>query len=116
MPPRANWKKLLTSFDFENWLERNSDLVASNYAFPAINEFYTNGQKVSIEVLLNELTAVEEEEPEGYVQQKYPALVKHISSGDVANMRRLSGEMNLMELGATSRSGYVTRFIAAILG
>jgi hypothetical protein len=116
MPPRANWKKLLTSFDFAKWLEDNPDLISLNTSFPALNKFYASGDTSDIDSLLIELTTVSEDQLLGYVQHKYPALVRHIASGDVANMRRLSAEMNLMQPVATSRAGFVVRFIAAVLG
>jgi hypothetical protein len=115
VPPRANWKKLLTSFDFDKWLEDNPDLMTVNFAFPALQKYFAGRDTSDIDLLLIELTTVSEEEVDGYIQQKYPALVKHIASGDVANMRRLSAEMNLMQPAATSRAGFVVRFIAAVL-
>jgi hypothetical protein len=107
--------KLLASIDYEAWMESNPDLAEASRSFPVLNEYYLPDKVNEVAPVLKELTSVQEEVPDGYVQQKYPALVKHIASGDVANMRRLSAEMNLMQPAATSRAGFVVRFIAAVL-
>jgi hypothetical protein len=106
---------LFTSFDYRGWQESNQDLSRYRKTFPLLNRFYEGGSIIEVKELLNELTSVEEEPLDTFAQSKYPSLVRHISSGDVANMRRLATEITLMEPRCASRSGYVARLLAALL-
>jgi len=116
MAPRANWDKLMSAFNFENWSDIGERRAMAQKHFPVLTAYYANklGQYVPADVV-QELLAIEANRTDTLTSGKMAALQTHIKISDSANCLRLANELLLISTNEESMGVFLAQFVRDLL-
>jgi len=116
MAPRANWDKLIPSFNYALWsLSGLRHEIGANY-LPVMVSFYENKttQLVPADVI-NELVNLKIKTTEGLITDKFSALQTHIKIADPANCLRLANELLMIKPNQEPIAEFIAEFMRDLL-
>lgn len=116
MAPRANWEKLMLSFDFKKWEEIGKRKAMAQKYLPKSVSYFCESPRVYAPIdVIEELIGIPKQSQNALTAAKFHALQNHLKISDSANSLRLAQELLTMSTDDETPEMLVAQFVRDLL-